>query len=152
MISKQRFIFIVIFMVFILLFSYVMNSIESSPKLDINNLVRDEIVAIKIEDRGILGNDSLEIIEKAKVAELINLITSSKKVGRDSIKFKASHGLCELKLRFKNKEEINLTLTKTTFSGGILVSGSYCYRNDLLLKVIEEKLSRDEKVEMKPIQ
>lgn len=110
------------------------------PFLDVNNINSKDITSIKIYDRGIFGNDSVVVDNKDELRLISRLIISSNKVEHSTLNIRASHGLCELELWMKNNDKFTIVLIKTSFSGGILNSGNFYYRNDSLLSVVSEKL------------
>jgi hypothetical protein len=123
---------------------YVLRCSELDPPADVNNLRSEDIASIKIYDRGIFGNDSVIIGNSEKLRMLSNLIISSHKVEFDSINTKANQGLCEIELGMRNNEHLTLVIIKTSFSGGVLSSDDYYYRNDSLLNVITRSLKEHE--------
>ncbi len=137
---KSRLIFPFIVIIAVGILSYVLHRRELNPSLDLNNLRSSDITYIKIYDRGILGNDSLYIKDKDKLTVLSNLIISSTKIDFDSINTKANQGLCMITLKLRTEETRTFEMVNTSFSGGILSSGHYYYRNDSLLNVLSGML------------
>jgi|GEM_PF-6181068 len=136
MINKRKMALVGFAVIIVWFLSYIIHLIELKPSLDITKIHYGEVSLIKIYDRGILGNDSVLISDGEKLKLLSKLIVSSSKVKYKDINIKSNQGLCEVELRLKTMKSINLVITKTSSSGGILNSGDYYYRNDSLLKVI----------------
>lgn len=138
--SKSKFSLVFSVIIGVGLLSYAFNCRRLYPFLDVNNLRSEDITSIRIHDRGIFGNDSVVVGKGEKLRLISYLIISSNKVEFDSINSKANQGLCELELLMKNDESLTIEIIKTSFSGGILNSGNYYYRNDSLLSVISKSL------------
>jgi hypothetical protein len=138
--SKIRFILVFGVIIGVWLISYILHHRMLKPSLDINSINLENVRSIKIDDRGILGNKSIEVSNAKRVKCLSKLIIASSKVNYDEINFKDNQGLCEIELQLKNKENLILVMTKTNLTGGILRSGDFCYRNDSLLNIISETL------------
>lgn len=140
MINKTKIILVFSALIVVWLLSYAIHLIELRPSLDLTKLYSEDITSIKINDRGILGNNSVLITDVERLKILSRLIVSSSEVDYDDINIKSNHGLCEVELHLKNKQNISFIITKTSFSGGILNSGDYYYRNDSLLVMIIESI------------
>lgn len=133
---KIKFILVIIVIILVWLLSYILHQRMSNPSLDVRNIYLEHIKSIKIDDRGVLGNKSVKILDAKKVKYLSKLIIASSKANCDTINFKDNGGLCLIELQLNDGKNLVLVMAKTNLSGGILRSGDFCYSNDSLLKVI----------------
>jgi len=97
---------------------------------------------MKIYDRGLLGNDKVEIKDVETIQKIGNLINSSTNISDADANLKINRGLCMLDIVFRDDKitEINVV---TTVTGGIITSGQFCYRSDSLLSIIIQELNNN---------
>lgn len=134
--SKRTLIIVFTGIIFIWSFSFIIHFFETRKKFRIENLSYKEIKFIEIDDRGIIGGKKKQIYNKDTLQKIAVLLKNSKEVKLGDINIKSSNGLCELNIYFNNYTTNTIDLYNTSFSGGIVASGDYYYRNDMLLGFI----------------
>lgn len=139
MIKKARSIFVLILLISICFIIFI-NNYSSKAVFDANKVLSSRIESIMIYDRGIFGNKTVNISDELMVSQFSKLIVNSKKINCDSIEVRKSNGLCEIEIHFFDNSSMGIELINTDGNGGVLRSGNYCYRNDLLLEVIMGKI------------
>lgn len=122
------------------LLSYLIHVFESGASFKLTNIKPNDIKAILVEDRGIKGNEVIRIANRDSITQVLALIKTSRLVDWDSINVKANKGLCTIILKHSANTNSTLELINTSFSGAIIESGDYCYRNDSLLHYIQKIL------------
>lgn len=145
-ISKLKLVFMSILGIGAILFSC--SCLKRNSFDDVNRLRSKDVVAITLYDRGIVGSDTLAVNNLDTLNLISRLIISSQKVDFDSLNTKANQGLCELRLLLKNSKSLTVEIIKTSFSGGVLSSGGYYYRNDSLLNLINGSLDPKNKIKV----
>ncbi|CAH0177383.1 hypothetical protein SRABI27_01758 [Pedobacter sp. Bi27] len=77
---KIKLILVIIVIIVVWLLSHILHQWVSNPSLDVKNIYLEHIKSIKIDDRGVLGNKSVKILDAKKVKYLSKLIITSNKV------------------------------------------------------------------------
>lgn len=124
----------------IILLAFVYHLTGYSANYDLMNIRRSEINAISLDDRGILGNHSIQITKHSEVNHLFELFKASKRIEYSDVNLRNSNGLCDIELKLKNNKSFNMTITNAVEDGGIINSGNFYYRNDSLLVLIKDFL------------
>lgn len=134
--SKRKIVLIFTVIISIWLFSFAIHLYETQGKFRVENIPYKQIEFIEIDDRGLVGNKEIFIYNRDSIDKVIHILRISKEVEWDNINWKASKGLCEIRLHLKKDGTTTLVLSDLPVPGAILRSGDYCYRNDLLLKLV----------------
>lgn len=138
MVSKGKLTFVFIVILCVWLFSYIMHQVELNSSLDISNLHSENIRSIEIHDKGVFGSDSVKISDLEELESLTNIIFLSKKVDFDEVNTKANQGRFEITLNMLKDKKLTIDVINTSFSGGVVRSGHYYYRNDSLLMTVKK--------------
>lgn len=104
------------------------------PHYDIHNFDLTNVTAIRITDRGILGNSEKKIEDVETVKAFARLLYNSTKIDKDDAILRISQGACDVELFYRNKTTSTIRLVKT-LNRGVITSGQHCYRSDSLLSL-----------------
>ncbi len=124
---------------------FVVFLMQLSPIYDIHGYNFQDVKSIKIYDRGLFGNDVVEITDRNKIKEIGRLINTSTHMDVLSYNPKASKGLCELDLISKNGKTTEIVVDHNMDVGGIIQSGQWEYKSDSLLSIILKELGNKKK-------
>jgi len=139
-ITKIKLIIVFGTMILIWALSFAIHLYETLGSFRVDNLPYRDVLFIEVNDRGIVGEESIILKNKDSNNHIRNLILSSKPVNSEDINLRANQDQCYIILHYKNHKPSTLALTKSSFSGGILQSGDYFYKNDKFLNLIVSQL------------
>src|ERR1700743_1430539 len=134
--NRSRFIIVFSVILIIWVTSYIVHIYETKSSFKISSIDVNTVQSIKIKDGGIKGSRTIIISNTDTIREIIRLIKKSTLVNWDDINIKANQGEYNIFLISGNKVITSLRLINTSFSGAILESGDYNYRNDSLMSHI----------------
>jgi hydrogenase maturation factor HypF (carbamoyltransferase family) len=137
---ESKLIVFVVIAIVILSVTFILHLFETQDSFKIENVVYKKGLFIEIKNRGITPNTSLVVKNTYFVNKIIKFIKTSQPVKQDDISVKAHIGLYEIIFHYANDKDLMFILTDTTFSGGIIQSRGFFYRNDRLLKYIIDVL------------
>jgi hypothetical protein len=127
---KGRLIFVSILILLVVFIAIQTSDTDSSN--DKSKFKYDNLKAITLYDRGLLGNQIIRITDHQKVKIIGNLIRDSKRIEHDRVNLKSNHGFCELEMEFINGKNSTITFINTSSNGYIIISGDFHYRSDSL--------------------
>jgi hypothetical protein len=129
-----------IFVVLCVAFGGIMILIESSSLYDIHGFNFTDVKSIKIYDRGLYGNDTIEITDNKKIQQIGRFINTSIGVRQSDFPLAANRGFCDLDIITKNNKITSIDVVKTNDKDGFINSGQWRYKSDSLLSFILTEL------------
>lgn len=137
--NRIRLVFSVILIIW--LTSLLIHVFERQSSFDINNIQIKGVQGATLIDEGINGTQTTTILDKDTLNKILILLKKSKTVNFSDVNVKANIGACSIILKtVKGNELPKISVINTSFSGAIIESGDYCYRNDSLLNYIRKFL------------
>jgi hypothetical protein len=140
-ITKTKLIIVFTIMTIIGLGSFRIHLYERQDSFRVENFPYSQVNAVKIFGSGISRATPVIISNKSDILEISQILLDSKEVDFDNINVKSSKDTYEIRFYIRNrKNSIMIYYFNTSFSGGIIQSGDYYYKNDRLLSFITNKL------------